>query len=301
MKTSNGLRIFRLDAGSCNGCDIEVIGCLARRFNLERPGARVVERPEEANVVVLTGPVVEKGRAEVKRVLERIPKPNLAIAIGECALSKGIFDKSYSVVGPADALVKVDLYVPGCPPRPQAIIHAISKALGTEMAADKWPTPEGYRGKIAVDQAKCTGCGACERICPASAIETVDEERGRTVRFLYDRCTFCALCQEICPEKAIILTGEYTLATEQRDAAEVIVHVDLQPCAICGRPHAPPSQLKAAEGRISEREVEARAFKDEIEASNRICSQCKHTIERIRKGKELILRLTEVARSSPRP
>jgi len=269
------------------------LGCLAKRFDLEKLGVKVVDRPEEANVVIVTGPVVEKGRKEVEQALGRIPKPRLVVAIGGCALSRGIFDKSYSVVGPADALVRVDLYVPGCPPRPQAIIHAISKALGTEPAADKWPTPEGYRGKIAVDQGKCTGCGACERTCPASAIEIVDKERRRTVRFLYDRCTFCALCQEICPEKAIALTGEYTLATERRDAAEVRVHVDLQPCAICGRFYAPLPQLKAAESRISEREAETRAFKDEIEISNRICSECKYAIERVRKGKELILRLAE--------
>jgi len=299
MTTSNDLRIFRLDAGSCNGCDIEVLGCLARRYDLEKMGARVVDRPEKANVIVLTGPVVEKGREEVKRVLERTPQPKLVIAIGECALSKGVFDKSYSVVGPADALVKVDLYIPGCPPRPQAIIHTISKALGIELAADKWPTPESYRGKITVDQTKCTGCGACERICPASAIEVVDEERRRTMRFLYDRCTFCALCQEICPEKAITLTGEYTLATERRDAAEVRVQVDLQPCAICARFYAPLPQLRAAESRISERAIETRTLKDRIENSTWTCPECKRTIERIREGKELILRLTDEAQKPP--
>ncbi|MCD6409211.1 MAG: NADH-quinone oxidoreductase subunit NuoB [Candidatus Verstraetearchaeota archaeon] len=124
--------IYHLHCGGCNGCDIEFAACLAPRFDIERFGFLLVTSPRHADILVVTGPVSKQYAPMVKRVYEQVPKPKVVVAIGACACSGGIWHEedpeNYAIVGSVDQLIPVDIYVPGCPPKPEAIINGLIKA-----------------------------------------------------------------------------------------------------------------------------------------------------------------------------
>ncbi|PKM87202.1 MAG: hydrogenase [Firmicutes bacterium HGW-Firmicutes-12] len=123
------LQIREVDAGSCNGCDYEING-LNNPFNdLERFGIHFVSSPRHADMLLVTGPVTRNMENALLRTYEATPDPKLVVAVGACAISGGIFKDSYAVRNGVDTLLPVDVYVPGCPPRPQAILYGILKAL----------------------------------------------------------------------------------------------------------------------------------------------------------------------------
>jgi len=122
------LWVYHLNTGSCNGCDIEIVAALTPRYDLERFGIVLVGSPRHADVLLVTGPVTRQMESRLKRVYEQTPDPKMVVVVGSCGIEGGVFYESYNLVGPVDQFIPVDVYVPGCPPRPEAIIEAVVKA-----------------------------------------------------------------------------------------------------------------------------------------------------------------------------
>jgi Ni,Fe-hydrogenase III small subunit len=121
------LWVFHLSCGSCNNCDIEILDCLTPRFDVERFGIKLVGSIRHADVLLVTGIVTRKVLPRLKRLYEQAPKPIVVIAVGVCPCSGGIFAQSYNMAGPLDKIIPVDAYIPGCPPKPEAIIAGVVK------------------------------------------------------------------------------------------------------------------------------------------------------------------------------
>ncbi|MFW6138125.1 MAG: NADH-quinone oxidoreductase subunit B family protein [Spirochaetota bacterium] len=128
--------VFHLSTGSCNNCDIEILDCLTPRFDIERFGMVLVGSIKHADVLLITGAGNRKSAERLKRLYEQTSKPCVVVAIGECSLSRGMFMHSYNCPVPIDKIVPVDVYIPGCPPKPEAIIagvvNLINKLKGTQ-------------------------------------------------------------------------------------------------------------------------------------------------------------------------
>jgi Ni,Fe-hydrogenase III small subunit len=122
--------VFHLSTGSCNNCDIEILDCLTPRYDIERFGMRLVGSIRHADVLLVTGSCNRKSMVRVKKIYEeQVPKPCVVVAIGECSLSRGIFIHSYNCPLPLDKIIPVDVYIPGCPPKPEAIIAGVVKLI----------------------------------------------------------------------------------------------------------------------------------------------------------------------------
>jgi len=125
------LWVYHLAAGaSCNNCDIEILDCLTPRYDIERFGMVLVGSPRHADVLLCTGIVNKKSIERVKHVYQQTAKPCVVVAIGSCACSGGIFRTGYEMAGPLDKVIPVDVYIPGCPPKPEAMLAGIVKFLG---------------------------------------------------------------------------------------------------------------------------------------------------------------------------
>ena len=122
--------LIHFNSGSCNGCDIEILATLTPRYDVERFGIKLRGSPRHADILICTGPVTRQARDRLRRIYEQMPDPKFVIAVGSCAISGGVFDGCYNVVGHIDSVIPVDVYVPGCPPRPEAIIDGVSRLLG---------------------------------------------------------------------------------------------------------------------------------------------------------------------------
>ncbi|RLF16305.1 MAG: NADH-quinone oxidoreductase subunit B [Thermoprotei archaeon] len=121
--------LLHFNSGSCNACDIELLAAITPRFDVERFGIKVVPSPRHADILVVTGPVTRQAAPRLKRIYEQMPSPKYVMALGTCACSGGVFRGSYAVLNGVDNVIPVDVYVPGCPPRPEAIIDGIIKLL----------------------------------------------------------------------------------------------------------------------------------------------------------------------------
>lgn len=128
-------RIFHINSGSCNGCDIELITCLSPRYDVEQLGIHLEASPRHADILCITGPVTRNTLPAVLSAYEQVCEPKAVVAIGSCGASCNVFDGSPTVVGPLSKYIPVDVYVPGCPPHPDAIINGILKA--TEILAER--------------------------------------------------------------------------------------------------------------------------------------------------------------------
>ena len=124
------LWVYHANTGACNGCDIEVINVLTPYYDAERFGIKLVGSPRHADVLLICGPVTRQVAPALRRLVEAVPNPKLTFAIGSCATGGGSWFDSYNVLGGADKVIPVDLYVPGCPPRPEAILYGVALALG---------------------------------------------------------------------------------------------------------------------------------------------------------------------------
>lgn len=122
---------IHFNSGGCNGCDIEILATLTPRYDLERFGVKLQGSPRHADVLICTGPVTRQARERLLRVYEQMPEPKFVVAVGSCAISGGVFQDCYNCLGGVDQVIPVDVYVPGCPPRPQAIIDGLMKLLGS--------------------------------------------------------------------------------------------------------------------------------------------------------------------------
>lgn len=125
---------IHFNSGSCNGCDIEILATLTPRYDVERFGIKLQGSPRHADVLICTGPVTLQARDRLIRIYEQMPEPKFVIAVGSCGLSGGAFHGCYNVVGSIDEVLPVNVYVPGCPPRPEAIIYGVVQLLNSLKA-----------------------------------------------------------------------------------------------------------------------------------------------------------------------
>jgi len=122
--------IIHYDASSCNGCDIEVLACLTPVFDVERLGVVNTGNPKHADIFLVTGAVNEQSQNVIRNLYNQMPEPKVVVAVGICAATGGIFRECYNISGGVDSIIPVDVYVPGCAARPEAIIDGVVQALG---------------------------------------------------------------------------------------------------------------------------------------------------------------------------
>jgi len=122
--------ILHLNSGACNACDIEIVAALTPRFDVERFGILLRATPRHADVIVASGPVTRQMRERIIRIYEQTPEPKFVIAVGACAMSGCVYRGAYNIMGGLDQVIPVNMYVPGCPARPDAIIDGVVKLLG---------------------------------------------------------------------------------------------------------------------------------------------------------------------------
>jgi Ni,Fe-hydrogenase III small subunit/formate hydrogenlyase subunit 6/NADH:ubiquinone oxidoreductase subunit I len=124
------LHIRQVDAGSCNGCEIEIAGLNSPVYDIERFGIHFVASPRHADMLLVTGPVTRNMEPALRKTCEAMPGPGLVVAVGACGCSGGIFGQNYATCGGVDSVLPVDIYIPGCPPNPHALLHGILAAIG---------------------------------------------------------------------------------------------------------------------------------------------------------------------------
>ncbi len=124
------LHIREVDAGSCNGCEVEIVGLNSPVYDLERFGIHFVASPRHADMLLVTGPVSRNMELALRKTYGAMPEPRLVVAVGACGCSGGIFGRNYATLGGVDKVLPVDVYVPGCPPNPRALLQGILMAIG---------------------------------------------------------------------------------------------------------------------------------------------------------------------------
>jgi Ni,Fe-hydrogenase III small subunit/formate hydrogenlyase subunit 6/NADH:ubiquinone oxidoreductase subunit I len=124
------LSIRQVDAGSCNGCEQEIVALNNPVHDIERFGIHFVASPRHADMLLVTGPVTRNMELALRKTWAATPDPKVVVAVGACGISGGIFGTNYASLGGVDAIIPVDVYIPGCPPRPEALLHGILLALG---------------------------------------------------------------------------------------------------------------------------------------------------------------------------
>ena len=121
--------MLHYDGSSCNGCDIEVLACTTPVYDVERFGIINTGDPFQADILLITGGINSQSESVVKQIYSQMPNPKVVVAVGICACTGGIFKECYNIKGGVDTVIPVDIYVPGCAARPQAIIDGVVKAV----------------------------------------------------------------------------------------------------------------------------------------------------------------------------
>ncbi len=138
--------VYCLNAGSCNGCDIEIAAAIGPRYDPEQIGTLRQGSPKHADILVVTGPLTLRTRDALRDIWDQIPRPKAVVAVGSCPASGNVFAGSPAIVGAVAQVIPVDVYVPGCPPRPQAILQGCVEAarlLAAGEARDQRAAVEG--------------------------------------------------------------------------------------------------------------------------------------------------------------
>jgi Ni,Fe-hydrogenase III small subunit/formate hydrogenlyase subunit 6/NADH:ubiquinone oxidoreductase subunit I len=131
------LAIRQVDAGSCNGCELEINALNNSVYDIERFGIHFVASPRHADMLLVTGPVTRNMERALRKTYDATPDPKLVVAVGVCGISGGQFGVNYATRGGVDQVVPVDVYIPGCPPRPEALLHGILLAVGRRAVSDQ--------------------------------------------------------------------------------------------------------------------------------------------------------------------
>lgn len=284
------LHLYRINTGSCNGCDVELAATAAlTRFSVGHLGCSFTEDPAHADIVLITGPLTVRVRDKVLSSYAEVPEPKMTVLVGVCPISGGVFRDSYAVSAPVDSYLPVDVNVPGCPPRPQAIVAGIAgavdlwragnyPALPTRVttaataasAYDSAPAaPIGLRGKMSYNATACVGCRMCEHVCAGGAICFDEEASGLKFTLFHNSCAFCGMCSHYCPTKALRATGEWQMAHRQEDKYRQVEQgvIPRVPCTGCGTPMLPvaPELLTVAYRSVSR----------ETGQLNTLCTECR--------------------------
>ncbi|KHO61469.1 MULTISPECIES: NADH-quinone oxidoreductase subunit B family protein [Thermoanaerobacter] len=128
--------VLHYNCSSCNGCDIEILACMTPLYDMERFGMVNVGNPKHADILVVTGTVNTRNKEVLKNIYDQMPDPKVVVAVGVCAATGGVFREAYNVIGGIDKVIPVDVYVPGCPAKPEAIIDGLYKAA--EILKEKY-------------------------------------------------------------------------------------------------------------------------------------------------------------------
>lgn len=300
------VRLFRINTGSCNGCDVELaVTAAVDEFDVEQLGCRYTEEPHEADILLITGPLTVRARNEVLHLYAQAPETKVTVAVGVCPVSGGVFRDSYAVDGPVQRYLPVDLNLPGCPPRPQALLAGIAQALdlwrarsqgadtalaptSPEIAADAPAQQFPIRGRMSFDPKACVDCRMCRHVCAAGAIHFDDKgdkgdrhlrsqfpsesPEGVRLTLWHNSCVFCGLCSHYCPTGALSATGDWHLAHrgEQGFRFAEQGEIPYTPCSGCGSPliAVAPELLHAAFRRPT----------PEIERLKTLCPACRQQL-----------------------
>jgi NADH-quinone oxidoreductase B subunit len=128
--------VIHYNSGSCNGCDIELLTLVTPRYDVERLGVKLQGSPRHADILIVTGAVTRQSKDRLIRIYNQMPEPKYVLALGSCGISGGVFHDCYCVEGGVNDVIPVDVYVPGCPPRPEAMINGVATLLA-KMKEDK--------------------------------------------------------------------------------------------------------------------------------------------------------------------
>jgi NADH-quinone oxidoreductase B subunit len=143
---------IHFNSGSCNGCDIEILATLTPRYDIERFGIKLQGSPRHADVLIATGPVSLQAHERLIRTYEQMPEPKFVIAVGSCALSGGVFDGCYNVVGDLSKVIPVNVFIPGCPPRPEAIIFGFVQLLESIKNGNPIATKNDFSPSLNIEE-----------------------------------------------------------------------------------------------------------------------------------------------------
>ena len=137
--------LFHLNTGGCNGCDIEFSACLTPRYDVEQAGILLVGSPRHADILCVTGPVTRGTRAALEAIYAQMSEPKVVVALGNCPATCDVFAGSPAIDGPLDRILPVDVYVPGCPPRPNDLIKGVAQAVAilADQGTRERPIMEG--------------------------------------------------------------------------------------------------------------------------------------------------------------
>lgn len=261
--------LFRINTGSCNGCDVELaVTSAVAEFDVEQLGCRYTESAREADILLITGPLTVAAKEEVLRLYAETPRHRVTVAVGVCPVSGGVFRDSYAVDGPLERHLPVDVNVPGCPPRPQALLAGIAEALelrrvrlGEETAVRQPAATDNFpaRGRLAYDASSCVDCRVCRHVCAAGAIRFEEKGKGVELTLWHNSCVFCGLCSHYCPTGALSVTGDWQLAHRAADRFRLVERgeVSYAPCSGCGEPLIPAaSELLHAAFRRTNPDIE---------------------------------------------
>ena len=127
--------LLHFDCGSCNGCDIEILACLTPRYDVERFGIVNMGNPKHSDVLLVTGPANKRNSRVLRNLYNQMPEPKVVIVVGSCGCSGGVFHNCPNVIGGVDQVIPVDVYIPGCAARPEAIIDGV--VLGLKVLSEK--------------------------------------------------------------------------------------------------------------------------------------------------------------------
>jgi Ni,Fe-hydrogenase III small subunit len=127
---AGSLQLRHVDAGSCNGCELEIASAFGPVYDVERYGVRLVASPRHADALLVTGPVTKNMVGPLTKTFDAMPEPKIVIALGDCALDCGVFGGGYGVEGSVVDVLPVDIEIPGCPPSPEVIVRALRGLTG---------------------------------------------------------------------------------------------------------------------------------------------------------------------------